>query len=43
MTYQELVSEIHQLSLHERLSLLEVLAQSLRAELVPPHAATYEP
>ena len=35
MTYQELLTEIGQLPLDERLALLEALTHSLRAELRP--------
>jgi len=36
MTYKDLISEIRQLPLHERLRLLEAVTQSVRDELVPP-------
>ncbi len=39
MTYQELLTEISQLPLDERLALLEALTHSLRAELRPPARA----
>ena len=35
MTYQEIVTSIKRLSPDQRLSLMEVLAQSLRADLSP--------
>ena len=36
MTYKDLVSEIKQLPLNERLLLLEALTRSVRNELAPP-------
>ncbi len=36
LKYEELVNEIRQHSLKERLSLLEVLAQSIREEIIYP-------
>jgi hypothetical protein len=44
MTYQELVTHIRRLPLHERLELLNVLALSLKDELNPPgqHGSTLE-
>ncbi len=36
MTFQDMVSEIGQLTLQERLLLLEALTQSLKEELSPP-------
>ena len=38
LKYDELVNEIRQHSLKERLSLLEVLAQSIREEIIYPGA-----
>lgn len=37
MTYQEIVQAVHQLSLQERLALLELLARSVRLDLADSH------
>jgi len=36
MTYQEMVAEIGQLTVEERLLLIEQLTRSVQADLVPP-------
>jgi hypothetical protein len=36
MTYQNLISEIKQLTLNERLLLLEAITRSIRDEMSPP-------